>query len=103
MQLAQSFESADALKLGLDRVQGAWVETVYPGTPAHAAGLRANDVILRLNDQEIRTESQLINLVSGLPAGQRVWLEVWRDRKLARLEAVVGDWSRGQEHFRTAR
>ncbi|HEV3203368.1 MAG TPA: trypsin-like peptidase domain-containing protein, partial [Gemmataceae bacterium] len=39
MQLAQSFEPADALKLGLDRVQGAMVETIYQDTPAAAAGL----------------------------------------------------------------
>src|SRR5262249_54109787 len=38
MQLAPAFEPADALKLGLDRVQGALVERVYPGTPAADAG-----------------------------------------------------------------
>src|SRR5205823_15065345 len=31
LKLADSFEAADALKLGLDRVQGAWVEDVYEG------------------------------------------------------------------------
>src|SRR5262249_6321894 len=41
MQLAQEFEPAQALKLGLDRAQGALVETVYADTPAAAAGLRA--------------------------------------------------------------
>src|SRR5262249_6146737 len=38
MQLALSFEPADALRMGLDSVQGAWVETVYPDTPAATAG-----------------------------------------------------------------
>src|SRR6516165_7190106 len=33
IQVAQSFEPADALKLGLEKVQGALVETVYPATP----------------------------------------------------------------------
>jgi S1-C subfamily serine protease len=102
LQLAPSFEPGDALKLGLDRVHGAWVESVYPGTPASAAGLRPNDVILRLNDYDIRSESQLINLVSGLLAGQHIRLEVWRERRVATLEAVVGDWSRGQERLRSA-
>src|SRR5262249_45822851 len=37
MQLAASFEPADALRLGLDRVQGAWVEAVFPDTPAATA------------------------------------------------------------------
>jgi S1-C subfamily serine protease len=101
MQLAQSFEPADALRLGLDRVQGAWVEAVYPGTPAAEAGLRANDVVLQVDKQIIRNENQLINLISTLSAGQRVHIDVWRDRKILTLEAVVGDWTRGQRRFRT--
>ena len=40
MQLANTFEPNDALKLGLDRVQGALVEKVYPETPAATAGLK---------------------------------------------------------------
>ena len=49
VQLAQTFEPADAVKLGLDRAQGALVEAVYPDTPAAAAGLRANDVVLQVD------------------------------------------------------
>jgi S1-C subfamily serine protease len=101
MQLAGAFEPADALKLGLDRVQGAWVERVYPGTPAVEAGLRANDVVLQVDNTLIRNENHLINLISTLPAGQRVRLQIWRERKMLILEAVVGDWSREQNRFRT--
>jgi S1-C subfamily serine protease len=100
MQLASAFDPADALKLGLDRVQGALVEVVYSGTPAAAAGLEANDVVLQVDNQPIRSENHLINLISTLPAGQRVRLGVWRQRKLVVLEAVVGDWSQGQSRFR---
>jgi S1-C subfamily serine protease len=102
MQLAQAFEPADALKLGLDRVQGALVETVYPDTPAAAAGLRANDVVLQVDNAAIRNENHFINLISALAAGQRIRLQVWRDRKVIALDAVVGDWSKGQSRFRAA-
>src|SRR5207244_3292310 len=101
MQLAQSFEPADALKLGLERVQGAWVEAVYEGTPAAEAGLRANDVVLQVDDRVIRSENHLINHISTLPAGQKVRLQVWRERKTVTLDAVVGDWARGQSRFRS--
>src|SRR5436190_671732 len=43
VHLAQTMEPADALKLGLDRVQGALVETIYPESPAADAGLRGQD------------------------------------------------------------
>ncbi|HXG13423.1 MAG TPA: trypsin-like peptidase domain-containing protein [Gemmataceae bacterium] len=100
MQLAGTFEPADALKLGLDRAQGALVEAVYPDTPAAAAGLKPNDVVLRLDDVAVRNENHLINLISNLPPGQRVRLQVWRERQLLTLDAVVGDWSQGQGRLR---
>src|SRR5216683_593437 len=100
MQLAQSFEPADALKLGLDRATGALVETVYQDTPAAVAGLRSGDVVLQVDGMAIRNENHMINLISGLKAGQRVRIDVWRSRKTISLEAVVGDWILGQQRLR---
>ena len=100
MQLAPAFEPSDALKMGLDRVQGAWVERVYAGTPAAEAGLRANDVVVQVDNTLIRNENHLINLISTLPAGRPLRLQIWRERKLLTLQAVVGDWSREQNRFR---
>ena len=100
MQLADSFEPTTALKLGLDRAQGALVETVYPDTPAAIAGLRPNDVVLQMDGASIRNENHLINLISIQPAGKRVRLQVWRERRMVALEATVGDWAQGQNRFR---
>jgi S1-C subfamily serine protease len=100
MQLAQSFEPADAMKLGLERAHGALVEAVYPETPAASAGLRANDVVLQVDGAPIRNENHLINVISGRGAGQRVRLQIWRDRQMIALEAVVGDWTQGQARLR---
>jgi serine protease Do len=99
LQVAASFEPADAFKLGLDRVQGAWVERVYDGTPAAAAGLKVNDVVLQLDSVAIRNENHLINLVSTMPPGQRIRLQVWRDRRIITLEGTVGDWAKAQTRF----
>jgi serine protease Do len=94
VQLAQALESFDALKLGLDKAQGALVETVHPETPAANAGLRTNDVILSVDGTAIRNENHLINMIAALPVGQRVKMQVWRDKKSETIEAVVGDWNR---------
>ena len=99
LQVTASFEAADAFKLGLDRVQGAWVERVYDGTPAAAAGLKINDVILQVDGIAIRNENHLINLISTMQPGQRIRLHVWRDRKVVTLEGAVGDWSKAQNRF----
>jgi serine protease Do len=95
LQVAQSFESADATRLGLDRARGALVETIYPDTPAAAAGLRSGDVVLEVDGSAIRDENHFINTISGLTAGQRVKLKIWRDQRSMAVEAVVGDWAAG--------
>src|SRR5262249_11096569 len=102
LQLAAVLDPAEALQLGLDRARGAMVETVLPGSPAQSAGLRPRDVILQLDGQEIRNENHLINLVSALPAGQRVRLQVWRERQAFTAEAVVGDWAQAKDRLRAA-
>ncbi|HEX5269138.1 MAG TPA: trypsin-like peptidase domain-containing protein [Gemmataceae bacterium] len=102
MQLAETFEAADALRLGLDRVQGALVETVYPDTPAASAGLKPSDVVLQVDGTAIRNENHLINLITATPAGQKIRLQVWRDKRTISLDAVVGDWSKGQGRFKAA-
>jgi S1-C subfamily serine protease len=100
LQVASAFEPTDAEKLGLTRAQGAWVEKIYPETPAATAGLKANDVVLEVDSVVIRNENHFINVISGLPIGQRIRLQVWRERRKITLEAVVGDWAKGQTLFR---
>jgi S1-C subfamily serine protease len=100
MQVAATFEPNDALRVGLDRVRGALVERVYPETPAAAAGMRPNDVVLQVDSVAIRNDTHLINLVAGMQAGQRIRMQVWRDRNVVTLDAVIGDWGRAQGRFR---
>jgi S1-C subfamily serine protease len=102
LHLAQSFDPSDALKLGLDNANGALVETVYPETPAAAAGLKAGDVILQIDDKPIRNENQLINMISGLPVGQKVRLQVWRSQQVQTLYATVADWQEAQGRLKSA-
>ena len=51
-------------------------------------------MILKLDDVDIHDENHLINLVSALPANQRVTLTVWRARKPQAVAVTIGDWQR---------
>lgn len=93
VQLASTLEPAEAVRLGLNRVCGGYVELVHPGSPAEIAGLRPGDVILKLEDVAIRDENHLINLASSLPPGHKVTLEVWRDRRTHRVVVTIGDYA----------
>ena len=77
------------------------MESIYTDSPASQAGLRANDVVLHVDGLAIRNENHLINLISALPAGQRVRLDVWRDRKSVTVDAYVGDWAKAQARLRS--
>lgn len=72
------------------------VEGIYPDTPAADAGLKQNDVILAVEGVTIRNENHLIAVISGIDAGRRVKLQVWRDRKSLFVETMVGDWNKAQ-------
>jgi S1-C subfamily serine protease len=100
VQLAPGFESAEAVKLGLNRAQGALVDGVHPNTPAAEAGLRKNDVILELDGESIRNENTFINRVSGLSPGQKIRLRVWRDKRAIEVNAAIGDWSKAEGRFK---
>ena len=67
-----------------------------------AAGLRPGDVVLQVDGTAIRNENHMINLISGFAAGSHVRLQVWRNRQTIILEAVVGDWSKGQARLRSS-
>jgi S1-C subfamily serine protease len=102
LQVAASFEATDAAKLGLSRAQGAWVENIYPDTPAAAAGIKAHDVILQVDGVEVRNENHFINLISSLTPGKSIRIQLWRNRESVLVEAVIGDWSKAQGRFRPA-
>jgi serine protease Do len=88
------FRPEDAVKLGLKRPRGAWIDIVSPSTPAEAGGLRGDDVILSFNGVEVQDLNHLINLVSMAPIGKPADLSVWRDRKALSLQVTVGDKDR---------
>jgi S1-C subfamily serine protease len=102
LQLSPAFEPTDAVKLGLERARGAKIDSVVADSPAARAGLRQNDVVLQVDGVAIRNDNHLINLISMLPAGQRVRLQVWRDRQTFAVDAEVGDWARAASRFRAS-
>jgi S1-C subfamily serine protease len=96
---------ADAL--GYPEQQGALVQTVVPGSPAEAAGLRGGDeritvegveiqrggdLIVAINGQAIDSTEALIRIVAGeLFPGQSAEFDVLRDGRRTTIELVLGD------------
>jgi serine protease Do len=70
-QLAESF--------GLDRPHGALVGSVEDDSPGAKGGVKAGDVILKVDGDTVETSSQVPLLIAGKKPGSSVSLEVWRN------------------------
>lgn len=79
---------ADALGLPTDR--GTLVQRIEPGQPAEKAGIKAGDVIVRVNNQDVTPEQTLSYLVANLAPGTTVPLELIRDGKRMSLSVTLG-------------
>ena len=61
--------------------EGVWVNSVFEGDPAHRAGIRIGDVILRIGGTAVDTPNRMIRLIGAFSPGQSVNLDILRDGK----------------------
>lgn len=87
-------ELAQAFKIPAD--QGAVIAQIAPNSAAARAGLRAGDVVLRVNEHVVRDASSLRNAVGLLEIGESARLEVLRDGKPLTLNAQVAEYASNQ-------
>lgn len=85
----QEVTAALAESFGLKKPEGALVASVMPNSPAAKAKLKAGDIILTFNGQEVVTSSQLPVLVSRVRANETVDLEILRDNKRQTLKVKI--------------
>jgi regulator of sigma E protease len=76
--------------LNLDSASRPVAGRVLPGRPAEKAGIQPGDEILSVNDVQVGTQKELIDLIRDRP-GQELTLRVLRDGKIAIL-TVVPEW-----------
>lgn len=78
---------ADAYKL--PKPEGALITQVTPNSPAQKAGLRAGDVILKLNGTSVLRTSDLLYALNKVQPNQTVQFEVLRDDKTRNISATL--------------
>jgi S1-C subfamily serine protease/photosystem II stability/assembly factor-like uncharacterized protein len=71
--------------------QGKVVLTaITPGGPAEIAGLQVDDVVLKMNDNEIANYQSWINQTREMAIGDELQLEIQRGEELLAITAVLG-------------
>ena len=65
--------------VGLEGRTGALIANVNPGSPAEKAGLKAGDIVIELEGQEITSSTDLTRKVGSFPPGEKVRVKAFRD------------------------
>ena len=67
-----------AADLGVPVAEGLWIDGVLEGMGAHTAGIRHDDVLVRLDDRPITTPQSLAPVLAAHQAGDRVEAIIYR-------------------------
>ncbi len=82
---------ADAM--GLDRPRGVLIEEVLPETPAEAAGLMTEDIILDIDGRQVNRSNQVQSLIARRSPEQSVIVRIRRREKTLSLDVRLGERS----------
>jgi len=80
---------SNAAEIGLPDAKGAFVGEVVPDSPADKGGIKVGDVILELNDFQIKTYKELLSVIEQSQVGQRMKVTVWRKRQQVNFFVVL--------------
>lgn len=82
-------EKAQALKL--KDTHGAVITLIDHDAPAGQIGLKANDVVLQLNGQNVENAEQLRRMLREIPPRRKVSIEISRDGNIQTLAVELAD------------
>ncbi len=77
--------------MNLSTPQGVLVTSVQKKSPAEKAGLKAEDVIMSFNGEEVRNSAELSTKVAGTSPGTDITLGVLRDGKEKTIDVKLGE------------
>jgi serine protease Do/serine protease DegQ len=80
-----------AKALNLTNTQGVLVSQVNQGSAADKAGIRPGDVITSINNQPIRSNSELRNAIGLSRVGDKLDVAIIRERKPMHVTAVINE------------
>jgi serine protease Do len=87
----QQVDASLARALGLARPEGALVAEVEPGGPADKAGIKAGDLILRVDQSAVPRAEDLPRVVARNRPGSKVKVEIRRERATRTVEVSLDE------------
>lgn len=87
----QDVDEALAGSFGLSKAGGVLITDVQDDTPASRAGVKSEDVIVGMDDVEIKDTQDLRNRIAQIIPGTTVVLHLIRNGKPIKLDAKIGE------------
>ena len=97
VSLNPNFGIADATRLGMTRVRGAYVSSVTEDSPAAKAKIQQGDVVIEFDGFRIEDDDHLIKVVGFTVVGKEVRVMVFRKAKMITLTVKVVDRSQFEQ------
>jgi serine protease Do len=82
--------------IGLKTANGAMVDEAQPNTPAAEAGLKAGDVITKINGKDVKDAADLTRDVGALSPGDKAELTIVRDGQEKTVSLTLGSMKSAQ-------
>ena len=82
-ELAKSFN--------LKETKGVLISGVLGGGPADKAGIKPGDIIIKVDDQEQKNASEILNYIATLSPGSKIVLFGWRGESEFKTEVTVAE------------
>ncbi|MBN2227638.1 MAG: trypsin-like peptidase domain-containing protein [candidate division Zixibacteria bacterium] len=82
---------ARAKSNSLPAVKGAYIDSVFAGSPADQAGIESGDILTRFNNQEILDLAQFSVLIATAAKGRATDIELVRRGKPMKVQATIID------------
>ena len=87
----QDIDANTAKGLGLKDEKGALISNVMPGQPADKAGIKAGDVIVKIDGKDIEDTAALLRIVAAIAPGSQSKVTVMRDGAPVELTVTLAE------------
>jgi len=87
----QNLRPSDYREYKLKSDFGVLITEIIPGSPADKAGLKANDIVLKIDGDNVYTKSQFVKMLSLYEPNDVINLSVWRKHKEKNIKLKLGE------------
>jgi len=87
----KDINEAEAKALGVKQGDGVLIVDTVIGSPASKAGIRKNDIIIKVNEEEIKDAHKMSSVVAGFLPGSHVEIYLLREGRKYKASVVLGD------------